>query len=150
MIIISGMSNLAQAQRGEQGNAGTVPVYSTYITGMPARIEIPKQGKVFFLGQTFGDQKTGTWYVCTDESLKEKIENLTKAGKTVVLVGAQLAPYQYFTAKMWRKLPRSEKKKMPKEAFLKLNEVKCVILGSVHEYKTETDPPIAPPVADPG
>jgi len=147
VLIISGNFNLAQAQRGDRSTAGTIPVYSTFIAGTPATIEIPKQGKSFFLGQAFDNTKTGSWYICTDESLKGKIEEITQKGKVAVLVGAELAPYQYFTVKMWRKLPRSEKKKMPKQAFLKLNEVRCVILGSVHEYDPEKDPPI---LSDPG
>lgn len=150
MLFITGTFNLAQAQRGNKSSAGIVPVYSTFITGTPANIEIPKQGKVFFLGQSFDNAKTGTWYICTDETLKSKIEDITQRGKVAVLVGAELAPYQYFTAKMWRKLPRSEKKKMPKQAFLKLNDVKCVILGSVHEHDPNNDPPLVPAAADPG
>ena len=111
-----------------------VDAYVTYVMGSVARIEVPSTKQLFFFGRSFTNPDKGVWYLCSDSNLIRKIEEITKNGDTAVLVGAELSPYQIFTPKQWKKMPKSAKKAFSQEAHGKLSSVNCAVLSSVHKY----------------
>lgn len=133
-LFVSGL-NVTQAQ----DKSKEVAAYTTYLVGKIVKIEIPTTGQYVIFGASFTDANKGVWYLCNDadSNLMGEISGIVEDGDTVVLRGGDLPPFQTFTKKQWKRLPRDVKRKFSSLANSKLPAVKFVTMTSYETRKKQ-------------